>query len=206
MTFSIDILEALFGGPGRTAVLRLLVRQTTSLTGRQVADLSGLSVAGAARILDHFASLGIVSRRRVGRAVLHELNRDNLLVESIVLPAVAAEQSLQADLEATLAEAFGPVALSVVLFGSVARGSADRESDVDVLVIVEDDARAVRATDVADEVGTRFFRRYGVPLSVMVTTAGSLVGTRSAYLLSARDEGVLVVGRPLGELMRDGPH
>jgi predicted nucleotidyltransferase len=202
MPFSVDILEALFGGPGRTAVLRLLVRQTSPLTGRQVAELSGLSVPGAARVLDHFAGLGIVARRRAGRAVLHELNRESLLVSSVVVPAVAAEQSLQADMESTLADAFGPVAVSVVLFGSAARGEADRRSDADVLVVTCDDAHAVRATDIADDVGPLFYRRYGLPLSVMVTTAESTAGSGAAYLRNARDEGVLIAGAPLADVMR----
>ena len=94
MNWSIDILDALFGGHGRTAILRLLAAQSSSLTGTQIAELTGLSQAGASRALDHFAGLGVIKQRRVGRAVLHELERDNLLVSEIVVPAVQAERTL----------------------------------------------------------------------------------------------------------------
>ncbi|MDO9557110.1 MAG: winged helix-turn-helix domain-containing protein [Coriobacteriia bacterium] len=94
MNTGIDIIEALFGGPGRTAILRLLATQTAPLTGREVADLAGLSPAGAARALEHLARLGVVTRRRVGRAITHVLERESLLVQSIVLPVMEAERAL----------------------------------------------------------------------------------------------------------------
>lgn len=204
MNWSIDILDALFGGHGRTAILRLLAAQTSSLTGTQVAELTGLSQAGAARALEHLAGLGVVKQRRVGRAVLHELERDNLLVSAIVMPAVEAERTLVDGVREELDEAFGPVAVSVVLFGSLVRGEAEPGSDIDVLVVVEDDAAALRADSIADEIGPRFFRRYGMPLAVIVTTEANLPTEPSAFLVSARDEGVLVSGRPLVSVLSHG--
>jgi predicted nucleotidyltransferase len=204
MNWSIDILDALFGGHGRTAILRLLAKQSSSLTGTQIAELTGLSQAGAARALDHFAGLGVIKQRRVGRAVLHELERDNLLVSEIVLPAVQAERTLIDGVREELADVFGPVALSVVLFGSLVRGEAGPGSDIDVLVVAENDAAALRADSIADEIGPKFFRRYGMPLAVIVNTEANLPAEPSAFLVSARDEGVLVFGRSLASVLSHG--
>jgi hypothetical protein len=91
MMQSNSIIDKLFGGPGRIAVLRVLVAAGEPLTGRQIANLAGLSPAGAARALDRLAELGATSRRSVGRAVLHELDRSSPLVSEIILPAVEGE-------------------------------------------------------------------------------------------------------------------
>ena len=205
MTASIDILEALFGGPGRTAVLRLLAGQTSELTGRQIAELARVSQPGAARVLDHFASLGVVQRRRAGRATLHQLDRENLLVQSIILPALAAEEHLVEDLKSELRDAFGPFATSLVLFGSVARGESRPGSDIDVLVVTADQEGASGVMHVADTEGPRFFRRYGMPLSVIVTARDRLPAEPGAFLTRARDEGILVSGIALSEVMSHGP-
>lgn len=200
----IDILEALFGGPGRTAVLRLLASQTSELTGRQIAELVGMSQPGIAGSLNHLASLGVVQRRRAGRAILHQLDRENLLVQTIVLPALAAEANLIEDLKAQLRAAFEPLAVSLVLFGSVARGESAPGSDIDVLVVTADQADATRAMEVADEAGHAFFRRYGMPLSVIVTAKDMLPAEPSAFLARARNEGILLSGAELAELMAHG--
>jgi predicted nucleotidyltransferase len=202
VNWSIDIVNALFGGPGRTAILRLLAVQTAPLTGRQVAELTGLTPAGAGRALEHLSDLGVVARRRVGRAITHEIQPDNVLVQTLVLPVLAAESALVEDLRSGLAEAFAEVALSVVLFGSVVSGDARPGSDVDVLVITANQKNAVRASQIADESGARFFRRYGMPLSVIVQSRDTLPAKPSGFLASAVSGGELVCGVPLAELMR----
>lgn len=201
MNSSIDIITALFGGHARTAVLRLLADQTTPLTGRQVADLAHLSQPGAAKALEHFASLGVVSRRRVGRAITHELLRDNLLVQSIVLPVLEAENSFLDDLLGQLTDTFADTAVSVVLFGSAAHEETHPGSDIDVLLVVRDDESAREANRRADIAGPHFFRRYGMPLSVIVSPVSALAKNQSGFLVRARDEGILVSGRPLSEVM-----
>ncbi len=204
MTNGIDIIEALFGGPGRTAVLRLLAEQSSELTGRQVAELVGMSQPGIAGTLHHLARLGVIQRRRAGQAILHQLDRENLLVQTIVLPVLAAEANLIEDLKAELRAAFDPFALSLVLFGSVARGESAPGSDIDVLVVTADQANAARAMQVADDAGLRFFRRYGMPLSVIVTAQEKLPAEPGAFLARARDEGILVSGTELSRLMPHG--
>lgn len=202
---SIDILSALFGGPGRTAILRLLAEQEgASLTGRQVAELTGLSPAGATRALDHLSGLGVITSRRVGRAVTHELQHDNVLVQTIVVPVLAAEKAVVDDVRHELVSAFGDVALSVVLFGSVASGEATPGSDIDVLVVTDDQRAASRALEIADQAGPRFFRRYGMPLAVIVQSRETLPNRPTGFLASAMERGDLVCGRPLQELMSRG--
>ena len=143
---STPIIDELFGGPGRTAVLRVLVAADKPLTGRQIADLADLSPAGAARALDHLAELGVTTRRSVGRAVLHELDRETALVSEIILPAIQAERRIAAvrahrrsslvppEVISCLVEGFDP--LRIVLFGSRARGDSDENSDFDLLVVL----------------------------------------------------------------------
>lgn len=204
MNSSIDIIQALFGGSGRTAILRLLTVQTAPLTGRQVADLTGLSPAGASRALEHLSRLGVVSRRRVGRAVTHELQRESVIVRTIVLPIIEAERHLLAEMVSELSDMFAGCAESVVLFGSVGRGEPETGSDVDVLVIVADEVAAEAAMEIADEAGHAFFRRFGMPLSLIVTAVRDLPSKPHGFLSAALEEGVLVAGRPLSELIDRG--
>lgn len=90
----IHTLEDLLAGTGRIAVLRVLVSADAPLTGRQVARASGLSHAGATRVLARLHDAGLVRSRPVGRAVLHELERAEDVVHELVLPLFEAERRL----------------------------------------------------------------------------------------------------------------
>jgi predicted nucleotidyltransferase len=203
MNSSIDIIEALFGGRARVAILRLLARSTAPLTGRQVAELTGLSQPGTARALEHFAELGVVSRRRVGRAILHELQRDSVLVGEMVAPVMDAERRLREMLEQDLRETFADDALSVVLFGSALSWAGAPGGDIDVLLVAEDTASADRVEQIAEDAGPRYFRRYGRPLSAIVKTPAALSGERAPFVKSALRDGVAVAGTPLAEIVAD---
>ncbi len=204
MNTSIDIIDALFGGTGRSAILRVLAQQTSSLTGRQVADLAGLSPSGAARALQHLADLGVVSRRPVGRAVLHELVRDDEVVRTLVLPALSAEHRIAivrasrttADLppeviECLVAE-FDP--LQIILFGSRTRGEADERSDFDLLVVLPE-VTDKHATMVAMLVA---LGHLAVPVDIIPTDPTEIVmrgRERGSVLKTALDEGEVVYER-----------
>lgn len=90
----IHTLEDLLAGTGRIAVLRALVSADAPLTGRQVAGVAGLSHAGATRVLSRLHAAGLVARRPVGRAMLHQLQSDHPVVKDLVLPLFEAERHL----------------------------------------------------------------------------------------------------------------
>jgi predicted nucleotidyltransferase len=198
-------IEEIFGSPGRIAILRVLVTAPGPLTGRQVAELAGLTQAGTARALDRLGALGLTSRRRVGRAVTHALERENIVVRTIVLPAFEGESGLGTVLCEELAAVLGPLGLSVVLFGSVAGRQADPGSDVDVLLVVPDPAGGTRADAVVADWQPTFERRFAMPVSVLIKTPSELAAARSTPLVRAilRD-GELLAGSPLDDVIGTG--
>jgi len=199
------IIDQLFGGPGRTAVLRVLVDATGPLTGRQIAGIAGLSPAGAARALDRFAELGVTRRQPVGRAVLHELDRDSALVSQIILPAIEAEHSIAAaraerrsslvppEVISCLVDGFDP--LRIILFGSRARGDSDDNSDFDLLVVLPE-VTDKHATAVAMLVA---LGHLAVPVDVIPTDAAEVAAHRGSTAAGAALDAALREGEVVYE-------
>ena len=200
------IIDQLFGGPGRTAVLRVLADASGPLTGRQIADAASLSPAGAARALDRLAELGVTRRQPVGRAVLHELDRGSVLVSGIIVPAIEAERSIAAaraerrsslvppEVISCLVDGFNP--LQIILFGSRARGDSDDNSDFDLVVVLPEVADK-HATAVAMLVA---LGHLAVPVDVIpadVAEVAAQVGDKAAStaLAAALREGEVVYER-----------
>ena len=123
-----------FGGlmPGaRGAALAVLLRTGAPLTGRRVhaliADRHSLgAVQQALRDLDR---LGLITTEAIGRAGVHRINAGHA--------AIAPLRSLASPIEmlTRVVEETVRDVEAVIVFGSVARGEAHADSDVDLVVI-----------------------------------------------------------------------
>ena len=128
-----------FGGliPGaRGEVLAALLRTGVPLTGRQVHALLSdqFSLWSVQQALAALVGLGVVESQTVGRAMIHSINEDHYAIGPlrVLLDPYAA-------LRDTVRDAVGSSASAVVLFGSVARGEAIADSDIDLVVLAPPD-------------------------------------------------------------------
>jgi predicted nucleotidyltransferase len=120
-------------------VLTVLARTAEPLTGNVIASLAGgrISQTGANLALKTLVSDGLVLSRPAGRANLYTLNRDH-----VAAAAVMELTELRNRLLARIGEQIATWKLqpfSAAMFGSVARGTAARRSDIDLLVIRPDE-------------------------------------------------------------------
>ena len=124
-----------FGGviPGaRGAVFAALLRTDTPLTGRQIHALvsDDYSLWTVQEALKALTQLGIVNTQTIGRAGVHTINENHVSVAPLraLLDPISA-------LTGTVREAVGNDVKTVILFGSIARGEANINSDVDLAVM-----------------------------------------------------------------------
>lgn len=197
-----NVLESIFGSPAKIRILRVLSSSPQPLSGRQVGELSLLSHRGAIQALESLVGLGAVRQRRVGAAYQYSLSRGNMAVETIIAPALKAEASILDDLKKSITAHFRGKAVSLTLYGSLARGTAKRGSDIDVLAVSRDEQRKKELEDKA-AAGISFFReRYNAVLSLHCYTLIELRSKRNLPLIkSVIQEGVTLSGKPLRELM-----
>jgi predicted nucleotidyltransferase len=124
-----------FGGiiPGvQGAVMAVLLRTGTPLTGRQIHrllsdDYSLWSVQQAVKAL---TKLGLTETTSIGRAGVTTVNDEHAAV-----PPLREMLNPISTLRDAVAAAVGEQVSAVILFGSIARGEATPESDVDLAVI-----------------------------------------------------------------------
>lgn len=135
MDFVRPVQSLIPGARGR--VLDVLARTTAELNLGTVARLTGVSPAQASRVLPRLVALGVVERRDVPPASRYRLVRENVMARAVIDLGEIRDGTI--DRLRDLAGAIRPAPVSMVLFGSVARGEADADSDIDVLVVRRDD-------------------------------------------------------------------
>lgn len=197
-------VEALVpGAQGR--ILAVLVETSAELNLRTIARLSGVSVAHTSRVLPGLVELGIVERRDVPPSALFRYVRENVAARALSGLADARHTVLR-----ELEEGAGrlePRPVSIIVFGSFARGDADRESDLDVLLvrpsrIDEEDAQWRGAVDQwVDHAGRLTGNRVEV-LEETEQEVQRLLRSRKQLWLDIRRDGVVVHGLTIDELQR----
>lgn len=123
----------LFPGYRRRVLGMLLLHPEESLHGREIARRAGLPAGTLTRELKRLAGAGLLNCERRGNQLLYSANRQSPIFQE--LAGILRKTSGLADV---VAEALAPLTDHIevaLIFGSVARGTETRASDVDVLII-----------------------------------------------------------------------
>jgi len=128
-------------------VLDVLIDQPyATYSMSELANLTGANLGTISKAVKLLSELDVIETVQDGRTQQVRINRERLTKPDPILSIPQAEfhqpvrvflQRLQDKLDELV---------GVVLFGSVARGEADRTSDIDLLVIVDEDRTAARRT------------------------------------------------------------
>ncbi len=135
------VLALLYGKPDQTFFIRQIAREI------------GTSVGSVQRELETLSEVGLLNRTTIGRQVFYQANSHH--------PAFADVRSLISKTSGIfhqLRSALAPLASQIIfalVYGSIARGDEDAESDVDLMIVgnlILDDVLA-QLTSVENAVG-----------------------------------------------------
>jgi predicted nucleotidyltransferase len=192
----------IFSTRGRVDVLRVLWGVELPMTAAEVARRTQLSHPAASTILGTLAEYGLVASAPAGRGNVFWLSRSNLYVEKMVEPIFSAELDLPEMLIDSLRAHFEDDTVSLVLFGSYARGDQTPRSDIDVIAVSDD---AIARSRIENDLGSKnleFRRMFGASLSVIVYTLNEAIelAQRAPELYqSLLDDGIRISGASVEE-------
>ncbi len=128
-----SLSSTLFPGYRRRVLGLLLLHPDESLHGREIARRTGLPPGTLTRELKRLADVGLLNCERRGNQLAYSANRQSPIFEE--LAGILRKTSGLADV---VAEALKPLTDSIdvaFIFGSVARGTETKGSDVDLMII-----------------------------------------------------------------------
>lgn len=126
---------------------------TDEFTNSELQELTGFGGPSVSKALSLLETLGLIVRRDSGRKTLYRIDETRVREAEnpfLEIPQAEFREPLRAFVERVVDE-ISSIA-GVVCFGSVARGEADRVSDVDVFVLVENDDELVPARRTVSDV------------------------------------------------------
>jgi predicted nucleotidyltransferase len=136
-----SLAALLFPGYRRRVLGLLFLQPDKSLHGRDIGRRIGLSSGALTRELKRLVDVGLLERESRGNQVLYRANRASPVFEEIA--SILRKTSGMADeLARTLTPLEDKIRVAFV-FGSMAKGSQEAGSDIDVLVIGDADFGSV---------------------------------------------------------------
>ncbi|MEY2524815.1 MAG: hypothetical protein QOJ66_3380, partial [Ilumatobacteraceae bacterium] len=119
----------------RGALLQALARLEQPVTRRQLAAVADVAPGNASGVIEDLIRAGLVNETVAGRSSMVALNRNHLAAGPLLTLA-----GLRGELIRRLRERLSQWLdlEGAWLFGSVARGDADGESDIDLLIVASD--------------------------------------------------------------------
>jgi len=189
-------LDDLLSSQARLRLLRYLCATGGEHTGREIARAIGMGETPTHRALKALTDTLVVLYRVAGRAHYYRLNERHAMVERVLRPLFAAEESQRDAAIAELLDGVDTPLDAALVYGSVARGEDTWRSDLDLLLVTPtaDDAR--RAAERIWRRDAEMVRRYGV-ISVQALSRDELaerVRRGERWLVEALQEGVVVRG------------
>jgi predicted nucleotidyltransferase len=184
-------------------ILGVLAETTAQLNLTTVSRLAGVSLAQASRVLPELVRLGLVERVEAPPSALFRLMDENLVgrlvrsmtdLRNLALRAVGDCSALRK-----------PRPKLVIVFGSFARGDADGDSDLDVVIVRPadiDDSDAAWSESIVT-LNQDLARAVGNPVNILEVGANELerrIRSHSELWRSIRNEGIVVYGDAPGNM------
>lgn len=192
------------------AALEVLAGTESALGASRIHQLSGRgSRQGIVNALNRLVEHGIVAAEPTNYGSVYRLNREHVLAPAVLLAADARRTLIQRLAEAC--DRLSPRPLSAYLFGSVARNDANPRSDIDLLLVTDEET----LTDVDGwpdqlyQLAEQVRRWTGNRLGVLAHSPGhlaDLVRSHEPIVDSWRDDAITLFGPDIRTILAQTQH
>jgi len=138
-------------------------------SGRELARLLNVSASRTSEILELFRKYGVVNRIRIGNTSEWTLNKESILVKKLS-NVFNIEEKIYLDLKSQIYKTFSKEKniLKVILYGSVARGKEQPNSDIDLFILVNNEKNKELAAELVHKLNISLLPRYGNVITELI--------------------------------------
>jgi len=197
-------LDEILGQVSKIRISRFLVNSQAQLNGREIAKNVGLSHVTVHTALKDLSRHGIVNIRSVGKSLIYWLNEEHLLVKEVLRPIFEKESIFfQLIVKTILKESKRPRPLTIILFGSFAKGNASPNSDIDILLVYPNHKSRVLITKElaeAEKKITLLFGNHLASIFMKIAEFKSRFKKKDRFIKEIAGTGKIIFGKGIGEL------
>jgi len=162
-----NYLENLFGSKVKIKLIRTLYNfKDKSFTLNELSKYSSITRQGITKVLDDLNGMNFIKLERVGNSIVIKLNRSEFINE--ILKIYDLEKNTLNKLIETIKSCFkGKKVASLALFGSVVKGEEEFNSDIDLLIITDNQKLA---SEISGKCNLEIINKFGNVLMPYILT------------------------------------
>ncbi len=171
-------LDIVLSSKSKIAIIRLFVSKTGDFkaTGREIAKLTHFSAPAAHSALKELFNQGILKLDKIGKQHIYSLDSNNRIVQKILRPMFKEEISLKDEIKDFLLKQIkeGRIQnkiISLLLYGSLQKGTTREKSDVDIVVILKGKKGSSEIEEkFLNDISIKFYDYFKVHLDTYIKT------------------------------------
>ncbi len=194
MRFNEDY-EKMIGSEVKLRILKHLFSPGFEANGRELARMTGLSHMSVNRNMKYFYNINLVKLRRYGRTFSWSANEESYLYGKLkpVISDITAIEPMN-DLKKFLIKRLkSPGIVSARIFGSVSKAKEKPDSDIDLFVVVKDEAAKEALDKSLGDAGLECVKIFGNQLAPYILTVKEYGSKRNKLAVVAEAEKGIVI-------------
>jgi predicted nucleotidyltransferase len=199
-----NYLDELLGKKSQIKVLRYLVKFPQPWNVRELSRRIGVTEPNLSKVLKELADAGVLLKKRHGATHVYSLHAGHYLTDKVILPLFTREQKAIDELAVFIRRRIKSEYISIILFGSAARGEERTKSDLDIAFIVDNETAAEKLEQELMDVGIEVLQYFGNQISPYIIKKSDFSKRRGRGEPLARSiakEGRVLGGRLLSEIL-----
>lgn len=195
-------LEEVFSARSSITVLRILNERSKGISGREISRLTSLSLRTVQIALANLEQTGILKRFIGNKEHLFVLNRENYFTRNLIEEIFKAEDNFRQSIFSEIRKRIGKDIISIILFGSAARGTDITDSDLDICIVYEGNNKVLE-NKVAD-LRSKLFCSFNITLAPLYITAAKfreMYRKEKSPVRQIVKEGRLIAGKKISGLL-----
>lgn len=187
-----NFAETAIGSKAKLKILLFMLREKLPTSEREIAKNVWVSHMTVNRAMQEFYGINLVSPMRVGNVNAWKLNEKSYAY-LVLKELVGLSKGPLEDLKLEIAATFGALRVKkAVIFGSVAEGREQPDSDIDLLIITESEEAKKHALKALPELEEKCLVRYGNRLSPYVLAEAET--RKHPQITESAKKGIVVIG------------
>jgi len=132
-----NILEEVLGSKPKIKILRTMLKVKAPLTGRKIAVSSKLNHRTCLLSLRELSREGFIAVRSAGKSKIYTLSTENIFLKESISKIFTDESRILKSLFKRIEKKIRGGISALILFGSVAEGREQPDSDIDICVVLK---------------------------------------------------------------------
>jgi predicted nucleotidyltransferase len=188
--------ERMIGSEVKLKILRHVLSPGFEASGRELARMTGLSHMSVNRNMKYFYNINLVKFRRYGRTFSWSANEESYLYGKLkpVINDITAIEPMNDLKKFLLKKLKAPGVVSAGIFGSVSKAKEKADSDIDLFVVVKDEAAKKVLDKSLGDAGLECMRIFGNHLAPYILTVKEYRSKKNKLAVVAEAEkGITII-------------